>query len=317
MNHIFPDTFMVVFQGLVKIFLIGAVAGLLVWKKIIDPKHIDALSRITVYVLLPCLIFTTITRNFKPDELGYWWIIPLATAATALAGTGMAGLFYCRRIRSKKGLLPLASMQNAAYLILPIGEFVYPGQFDQFALYCFLVVLGINPVVWTFGKYLITGKSGSSWTHVITPPFVANILSILLVLTSVHHHIPVMVTDSVQFLGKATVPVATLILGATLAGSIRSLPRFSEAFPVMLVKFLVIPALVLLVIHVTGLHQQNKLLSDVLVIQSASAPATALILISRTYGGDTRKIGGIIFVGYIICMFAIPLWLATNHLLSP
>ena len=69
MNDLFISTFLSVFQGLAKIFIIGLVAGLLVWKKILSQQHVDALSKITVYFFLPCLIFSTIFSNFNPEDL--------------------------------------------------------------------------------------------------------------------------------------------------------------------------------------------------------------------------------------------------------
>ena len=57
------------------------------------------------------------------------------------------------------------------------------------------------------------------------------------------------------------------------------------------------------------------LLADVLIIQSASAPATAHILQIRTYGGDLKTAGGILFLSYIVCLVAIPGWLAVWKIL--
>ncbi len=144
----------------------------------------------------------------------------------------------------------------------------------------------------------------------------ANILSIALVLTRTRQYIPAIITDSAGFLGNATVPVATFILGATLARSLGSIPKFSDTARVMLVKFILLPLSVILVMKITGSVRHFPLLADVMVIQASSAPATAHILQIRTYGGNLKAAGGIIFVGYIICMFAIPFWLSVWRIIS-
>src|SRR4030043_462651 len=131
-----------------------------------------------------------------------------------IAGLGIAALMFIPDFKKHRNILPLASMPNAAYLVLPIGEFLYPDQFEQFAVYCFLVVLGLNPVFWTVGLYLVTGRKRSDfqWKQLLTPPFILNIISILIVLSSVHIFIPVIISDSIDMLGKAPVPSATFLL---------------------------------------------------------------------------------------------------------
>lgn len=309
---LFQTTFLSVFQGLIQILIIAFLAGWFTYRKIVNQDVIDGLSRLTVKLLLPFLIFYTITNEFNPAEQSYWWMLPLIIISVSSAGLFYSLLIFYRGRRVKKHLFPLASMQNAVYLILPIGEFVYPEQFEEFSLICFLVVLGMSPFMWTIGKLLSTeGVSGEKiYKKILTPPFIANVLSLILVLTGLHRYIPEFVGDTTRFLGRATVPLATFILGATIAGSFRGFPPIRDAVAVLLIKFLLIPLTMIGFLLLTGLHYDFPLLADVLVIQSASAPATAHILMIRTYGGHIRTAGSILFLGYLICIIAIPFWIS-------
>jgi predicted permease len=311
MDDLFLNTFLSVFQGIAKIFIIAGIAGLLVWRKVIVQSVVDGLSKVTVYVFLPCLTFSTIISGFNPQQEKYWWIIPVASIAIILAVTGITALMFIPDYKQHRNVLPLSSMQNAAYLVLPIGEFLYPDQFEQFAVYCFLIVLGLNPILWTIGLYFVTDQKRSDfqWRQLLTPPFVTNIISIILVLTSVHKFIPVLFTDSIEMLGKATVPSATFILGATLATVVKSLPGFWVTFRISFAKFVLLPGLTIMILYALKVNYTNPLLADLLVIQSAAAPATAFILQIRTYGGDLQKIGGITFISYFETLIAIPIWL--------
>ena len=318
MNDLFLNTFLSVFQGIIKIFIIAGIAGLLVWRKVIQQNFIDGLSNIMVNVFLPCMIFSTIISGFNPHQERYWWIIPLAAIIVTLAGLGIAALMFIPDFKQHRNILPLACMPNAAYLVLPIGEFIYPDQFEQFAVYCFLVVLGLNPVFWTVGLYFVTGrkKTDFKWRQLLTPPFIINIISILIVLSSVHKYIPVVLTDSIDMLGKATVPSATFILGATLASTIKSLPGFWVTFRITFVKFIVLPVMVIFILLALQVQKTNPLLADEMIIQSAAAPATALIIQVRTYGGDIKKIGGVTFISYLITLIAIPVWLTVWKMIA-
>ena len=50
-----------------------------------------------------------------------------------------------------------------------------------------------------------------------------------------------------------------------------------------------------------------------MIIQAAAAPATGLILQVRTYGGDIQKVAGSMIITYIVCLFAMPFWIALWH----
>lgn len=311
MNSLFGQTFVSVFGGLLNIFIIAGIAALLTRTKIVTQEVVNGLSRLVVIIFLPFLIFHTVITEFDPSLQSYWWTLPLAAIGMSAAGLLISWLLFFRKAAEKKYLFPLASMQNAAYLILPIGEFVYREQFEEFSLICFLIVLGLSPFMWTVGKLLLTrdDRKGPAFIKIFTPPFIANILSIILVLTGLRDKVPAFVVDASGFLGEATVPLATFIIGATLAISIASVPRFTDTLRVLGVKFLVLPVIAILLLKFFNTGEIFPLLADVLVIQSASAPATAHILQIRTYGGNLKEAGGIIFVSYILCMFAIPFWL--------
>jgi hypothetical protein len=63
-------------------------------------------------------------------------------------------------------------------------------------------------------------------------------------------------------------------------------------------------------------QKTNPLLADEMIIQSAAAPATALIIQVRTFGGDINKIGGVTFISYLITLLAIPVWLTVWKMMT-
>jgi len=315
MDDIFWLTSQSVFGAMLRIFFIMFLAGFLVRKKIISPNQISALSKVTVYVLLPALIFSNNLVSFKPGDDPNWWVLPLIGAGMTLIGLVIAFILYIPDWRANKNMLPLSSMQNAAYLVLPIVQILYPDKFPVFALFVFLYIIGVNPLMWSIGKVLITsgegGNAGFRVADFFTPPLIFNIIAIVIVLLSVQHFVPDFVIDSTELLGNAAVPVATFVLGATLGGiSFRKWPPLKDILRVMGVKFIILPILTIIVLFYFEIYKTNPLLADFLVIQSAAAPATAIILQVKTYGGDEQKIGGMMLISYVVCLFVLPFWLA-------
>ena len=317
---IFSAVFSQTFGAVLKVFIIILAAGLLVRRRIITQDQIKGLSVVTVNVFLPCLIFSNIIDNFRPDNFAYWWTLPLAAAATILLGALLGALVFLRKLPAKKNMLALASVQNAGYLILPVGSALFcPADFERFATYCFLYILAVNPLLWSIAKYLVTSQANEKITFrsLVTPPLLANIFALLLVFTGAHRLVPGVVTSSADLLGQATVPVANFILGAVLGSiSLKIKPYFFDALKTLFIKLIAIPLISILVLYLFDLQTKDPLMAKFLVLQASAAPATGLILQLRKYGGDEQKISNIMLLHYIACIFLMPMWMAVWSLLT-
>jgi predicted permease len=317
------EAFAAAFSGTVSaiavIFLIVAVSILMARRGLITQTQINGLSAATVNLFLPCLIFAKVVERFQPSSQPGWWALPLAGIVMALVGTGLGALIFAGQLPEKRDMLALAGMQNAGYLVLPVGLALYPGDFDTFAVYVFLFILGYNPVLWSLGKVLVTGKRGQKprLKDLMTPPLVANVVAIGAALGGAGRVLPRPFLDAVDLVGTAAVPVATVVLGAVLGGiSIRVRPYLADAARTMTVKFLVVPAIVVAVLHLVNLHATNPLLAGFFVIEAAAAPAVGLVLQVRTYGGNEQRVGTVMFLSYAVCTLALPAWVAVWRLIA-
>jgi predicted permease len=314
----FTATFLVMFRAMLQLLLIAVLAGFLVRRKWVSQEQIRSLAAITVNVLLPCMIFVNIARQFNPGATPGWWMLPILAVAISSAGLLMAWLLFRRELPRKNLMLAMAALQNSGYMALPLGKMAYPDQFDRFALFTFLFILGYSPFLWSVGKHLTTAEGASlessfRWRGLITPPFCANLAAVALVLVGAAGWIPSVVLESVDLLGSATVPVATFVLGATVGGIALSVwPPWADAVRAIGVKLVLLPGLMVTVLTAltawTPLRVE-PLLGNFLVIQAASAPATALALQVRKYGGDAQQTGSMLLISYTLCLVTLPLWL--------
>lgn len=235
-----------------------------------------------------------------------------------LVGLGIAALAFAGELPAKRNMLPLASMQNAGYLVLPIGFALYPERFDEFAVYCFLFILGFNALLWSVGKLLATsGGPSTGWRGLITPPLVANLMAVSCALSGADRLVPDMVLDGVRFIGQAAVPVATIVLGAVLGGTaLRLRPYLWDGARALAIKLGVLPLLTVLVVRAAGIEAVDPLLAQFLILEAASAPAVGIMLQVRTYGGDEAKVGAVMLASYAACALTLPFWLAVWEALS-
>jgi malate permease and related proteins len=311
----FASGFSATFLAVAKVFLIIVAAGLLVRKKIVNQDHITSITVVTVNVFLPCLNFANVVRVFDPATMRFWWVLPLVAAASIGLGLLLGAMFFRKELPEKLNMLCLAGLPNAGYLILPIGMAMYDRpQFETFTTYCFLYILMVNPLLWSLGKYLSTNRNGEKLRlrSLVTPPFVSNVLAVTMVLTKTQRFLPDMLVDTMDMLGQAAVPLANFALGAVLGTiALRRGLYLRDAVKTMAVRLILVPLITVVVLYYfTGLKASNPFMAEFFVLQSASAPATALILQIRKYGGDEQKFSVIMLINYLVCILTMPLWVA-------
>lgn len=300
-----------IFLAVLTIFIVAIVSGFMVRKRIISQSDITSLSHITIILLLPCLIFSKIVKTFNPQQFPNWWVLPLLAFAMIAAGLLIATVFYLRKLKQSKANIAMAAFMNANYMVLPIGQLAFSENLDLFFTYVFLFVLGVNPALWSLGKYMITSGENTKLNikGLLTPPFVANILAVVIVLLGVHNYIPEFILTPIDFIGQAAIPVATIVLGAMIGSvSLRKLPKLPDLFKVTFTKLIALPILVIVILMQTNLPNTNPLLADLLVIQASVAPATQIIIQAKKYGGNVQNIGSMMLVNYLLCVITIPLW---------
>ncbi|MFA5291979.1 MAG: AEC family transporter [Phycisphaerae bacterium] len=313
MINIFTNSFGTAFEAVFQILLIAIVAGVLIRKHILTQDQLKAISAIGVRVLLPCLIFSNIIKNFDPAGFKIWPLVPLAAVLMVGFGLLFSAILFWPNLKEKKYLFAPAALQNAGYLILPLGKILYPDHFDEFAMYCFLYILGISPLLWSLGKYLVSSQPDEKPTiqGLFTPPFVANIAAIAIVLLKLKFLIPSAALNAADLLGTAAVPIATFILGAVLGSISFSIKSYvTDTMKVLIIRLILIPIVTIVILLLTGLYKNYPLLCNLLVLQSSSSPATALILQVKHYGGKEQELGSILMLSYIACIVTIPFWLA-------
>jgi predicted permease len=316
----FTTTTVATLLAVLKIFFVVLLSGIFFRRGVLTDAMVTALTQATIVLFLPCLILDKILTGFSPSDFQLWWTLPLASVVMTLIGLALAALAFARELPEKKSMLAVASMQNAGYLVLPIGAALYPDRFDEFALYVSLFILGFNPVLWSLGKLLTTSGDpggGLDWRGLLNPPLVSCLSAMVLVLTGLHRLIPAPVLETIELVGDGAVPVATVVLGAMLGGlTFRLRPHLWDAARVVVVKYVCLPVATIAFLVLTDIGAGNPLLARFLVLEAASAPAVGLILQVRAYGGDENKVGTVMLVSYVLCVVSLPVWLAVWEIVS-
>jgi predicted permease len=334
MNDVIIQSFSSTFISMLQIFFIILAAGLLLRKKVLSQENLQGLSVATVDVFLPCMVFTSIVADFRPGEFDIWWVLPLSGLLLTAVGMLLGWLFFVRELPRKRNMIPLAGVQNAGFMILPLGKILFPDRFDQFSIYVFMFTIGQSLPIWTIAKLMTTADPDARlrWQDMLTPPFIVTIVAVVVVFSGLHsiffvteapqaaysfNTILATIFNGVRLLGDATVPLMIFILGGVL-GSIKFKWRayFGDIIRVVFVKFLLLPLMVIGVLLYSEIGPAIPLLAVFFVIQSSSAPAISLVLQVKKYGGDEQKIGSMVLVCYLVCLFMLPFWVSVWQMTS-
>lgn len=309
----FLSTFGAMWLAIFQLFLTVIGAALFVHFKLVPERFGKDLSGFIIRLLLPCLIFSKVIGGFYPDQMPGWWLLPLLGALMSLAGIGLASLLFIRQLKEHMNLLPLAGIQNAGFLVLSVAVVIFPEDFDRFAAYVFLFLIGFDVVLWSLGKVLTTSGSDSVFKlkEVITPPLITMIASLIIVFVGLRQLIPEPIAHAAELLGGATVPMAMVVLGLTLGQvSLKQWPAVMDVVKIMSVKYLLLPLLTILLLVVFSKYIEDPIWADLMIIEASSAPATSIMIQISNYGGDHQKVGSMMIIAYGAVLFFLPFWLA-------
>jgi malate permease and related proteins len=268
------------------------------------------LTRLTVNLLYPCLILSSLFKNDAFADKTNLLLAPVLGVVALAVGYGLC-LMAARLMR-----LPPVTAQTFAFVdgIFNYGYLAVPLiilLFDRTTLgVLWLFTLGVEATFWTLGFMVLRG---SSWRdgvrQIFSPPVLAIILGSLVALTHIDDYLPRFVTNTVNLIGNCAIPIALVTIGATLHDY---LANFSPGENWRLtVVGVVLRQVVLPLIFILGACwiPCSVELKRVLVVQAAMPCAMFPILVTKQEEGDVGLALRLVLWTTALAIIAIPLWL--------
>jgi len=309
----------VLLQAICKLFLISVLGYSAVRFHILTDQAVACLAKFVIAIALPCLVIATLGNDLQYSLLPRmgWCLV----AALGLNLFGLAIAFAGRSIIMKKEqpgrriFLTLASMQNSAYLPIPLLTAVLPeSQRASGLLFIFVYMLVMGFIFWTLGVLLI-GRNSSpgdfrqNLKNMANPPILAMLASLLFLfppVKSAFNALPLL-QEALTAVGGTTIPLVLIVLGGSLAEKLPPLDRGKIMIAgSCAIKMLLIPAITLLIIRT---YKFDPVFSFVLLLQSTMPAALNHIVVAREYGGDVQLTSRALFVQYSLSLFTVPLFL--------
>jgi len=292
--------------------------------KWIDATFNRQLSLVLLNVFYPCLIVSSILRNFTWDSLLANWMMPVGTVSILVTGWIVGKLtlpFLKNQAEATRRCYHFVCLMNN-YSFLPI--LMASALWGEMAVALIIFSgLGSELCVWTLGIKALSGqRTGRAFIrNVMSVPMLALIGSCVLLAVraacarfgclpvegAVPDQFCKTLLDTCRMTGGATIPASALICGARIA----MLHPERLVSPLMAgtcaLRLIVIPALCIAGLSLAPIPVEVR---RVLVLIATMPAAMAGVTLAEAYGGDADFSAAAILVTHAVCLVTIPLWLA-------
>lgn len=291
--------------------LVGVIATKV---NIITEKVKDSITKIVFNITLPALILTSVTKVDLNEEIIYNSILVFGFSNLGIILLYAIGKISraVLKVKDKKGNIHVihTMLGNTVFLGYPLFSVLFPGGEGLF--YAVIFHLTQNIYIWTIGVFEFNNTKDltlkQSLKNLINPNTFIFIISIILLAFRVK--IPVFFFDPLDGLGKTTIYLAMLYIGAALTQNpmLKAFKR-REIYVLIFNKMIFIPVILLLLINFTTylFHFHIGDVAKTVVVMQTAMPCMALVVVlAKKYGSDDIHATENLFISTILSLATLP-----------
>lgn len=291
---------------------------------ILDEGADRSLLTLIIKVFVPCLVFSVVHDNAalkNPDNLIWPPVIGFATLAVGLAASMMASrlggrLTGLRTSEARRTFVFSVGVHNYGYLALTLISLLFAGPHSENPTLGVLFIhnVGVEMAFWTLGVMAISGRLGRDWwRQTVNPPSIAIVVALAVNYLNLSRFIPVGVTTAIDWLGQAAIPLALVLIGATMHDQIRAGGNghnLRDGAKVILWSCVLRLGLIPIGMLALGMFlPATDELKRVIAVEAAMPSAVFSILMARHYAGDSGTALRVVLATSLISLLTIPLWI--------
>jgi predicted permease len=302
---------MAVLGAVLPVYCVMAIGALLRRLDLLTEEADRSLLRVTINALMPCLILDWTLGNSALHRLGNVLTAPLVGLATVVLGISLA--WACRRMaglqgeREQRTFAVGVGLYNYGYVPIPLAMMLYDRETVGVL---FVHNVGVEAALWTIGLVLLTGGSpGKEWRRIFNLPLLAIGLGLTLNALDWERQIPGFVLTTVKMLGQCAIPLAVVLIGATIMDHLHEFharPAWRVIGSACLLRLGLLPVLFLLLARYLPCSLELK---RVIVLQAAMPAAVFPILMAKHYGGDPATALRVVLSTSLASIVTTPGWI--------
>lgn len=301
-------------------FLLIFVGFFLYKKKMLSEDTTKQLSKITLTIVNPIIIFNSYQMEFDSKLLTG---LLIATALAALAHIIMIGISHLavKNGQTNSEIERFAIIySNCGFLGIPLVQATF-GSEGVFYLTGYITMF--NLFMWTHGVILMRGNnsektqssSKSLLKILLSPAIIAIALGLVSFFTGIR--LPEIIQTPLDYLGSMNTPLAMLVSGATIAkaGLFKAF-KLPRVYIVQIFKLVLIPIVLVLLFTPLYFLNVNQLVIDVVLIAAAAPTASATVMFAYTYDKNAEYASNHFALSTLASMATMPLTLLLSSALT-
>jgi len=292
------ELFSIFVQNILPIFLVAGVGFLLVRYLEAD---VQTLSRVTLHVLTPCLVFNIlVTSDLSAGEFGRLTLLALGT----ILGIGVIARIVARALKLDRVMTSaftvVVMFANGGNYGLPLTLFVFGQEALVRATVYFVISLVLT---YTLGIFLASSgrrSLGEALSSVLRIPNIyAAVAAVVVIVAGVAP--PTFVMRPIKLLSDAAIPVMILVLGMQLEQAVKpaSLRLVGLATGLRLAVSAVLGILLAQVLGLSGAARQAG------VLQSAMPVAVGTTILAVEFEVEPTFVTSVVFLSTILSPFTL------------
>ncbi len=295
----------VLITKIITLFLIMMAGAALVKMKIIQAQAVEGLARITLYLVIPCVVLRAFDTELTPAiRKG---MIYSAAVAVAIHIFFFAWIPLMRKVLHFNEVEYLSVIYpNAGNLTVPLVAAVLNWNY---VIYASSFIMVQQLLIWSHGRTVMQGERVFDWKKMLLNiNILAVFLGFILLITQIHF--PKFLQDAVYSIADMVGPVTMLICGILLANTkLSAIAVYRRWWMVILLRLIVLPLLLICIFkysNVAGLVENGREILLVVLFAVATPPATTLTLMAEVYHKDAVYANLLNVASTVLFMLTLP-----------
>ena len=301
---------MVVFQTMLKLFLLLVLGFVLFKCHIFDEYTNKKISALIVNVASPMLIISSIAGVEGNDKS----IVFLMIGAGILM---YIGFIILGKIINR--IFPFPKKDWPVYECMVVfantGFMGYPVLLDVFGqeavFYASLIHMAFNFFVYTYAIMCLTKGDDSefklNFKQLLTPGIVLIFIGILIYLFDIQ--LPSVLMDTVNSVGSLTAPLSMMMIGSSLAVySIKDSFTDWRSYVFAFVRLIIVPFVTMIVCRLLHI---NPYYANITIITNAMPVGSMVLMLATQYNANVKIVTRNIVVSTLLSVITIPIVVAT------
>lgn len=300
------DISLLLAEQIAQLFLMIFMGFLIVKAGLLRDEDSRVLSKIVLYLIVPCVIVNAFQVDVTPQTVRGLLIAFAAsvlTQAVLLIVVSMSG----KLLRLNEVELASVYYSNAGNLIVPIVTSVLGAEWVLYSC----VFMSVQLVfLWTHCKKIISREASCDWKKILLNLNMISIaVGVVLFFTGIR--LPELVNGTLRSVGSMIGPASMIVTGMLFAGmNFRQIFGNRRVYFISFLRLIVVPlaALVLLKLsHLTALSTDGPKLLLIVFLAIITPSASTVTQMCQVYGNDSHYASAINVVTTLCSILTMPL----------